>query len=264
MRFAAFTVLVAICAAVPMRKRIDDDDSISAIAPLKASSIPGPSCTLYNNSGGCNDDPCCTWCGTIFNATKPGFCMMITPFPIPTLQCQKAPTTCGQFMSLPDCDEHSDCMWVPEGPISAKTGMCVYNWDSCKTPTSERSTVHKKAKKSHSTAPSPPAPPSPPTPPTPPAPPAPIMCNMTTAEECDATPCCQWCGSIYNTTAPGWCMKVLPVPIPAMKCSKGNMKCTAFKTELACNASASVGASCKWVPFGPPGSIKGICISGCD
>ena len=61
MRFAAFTVLVAICAAVPMRKRIDDDDSISAIAPLKASSIPGPSCTLYNTSGGCNDDPCCTW-----------------------------------------------------------------------------------------------------------------------------------------------------------------------------------------------------------
>ena len=90
----------------------------------------------------------------------------------------------------------------------------------------------------------------------PPAPKPKVTCNATTAVECDGQPCCNWCGTVWNATAPGFCMPVMDEPIPSMMCSKQGKSCGDMITADMCAQDAI----CTWIPFGPPGTAgPGIC-----
>jgi len=127
--------------------------------------------------------------------------------------------------------------------------MCVYDWDKCKLPVPPAA-MKPMFKRSHRTSVAelhdevvPPAPKK-------------SACNMTIQEDCDANKCCQWCGSIFNATASGFCMPMIDVPVPSLTCSKGGALCSAAADEDTC---ASKGV-CAWRPFGPPGTKgPGVC-----
>jgi hypothetical protein len=90
----------------------------------------------------------------------------------------------------------------------------------------------------------------------PPAPKPKLTCNATTVVECDGQPCCNWCGTVWNATSPGFCMPVMDEPIPSMMCSKQGKSCGDMITADMCAQDVI----CTWIPFGPPGTAgPGIC-----
>ena len=144
------------------------------------------------------------------------------------------------------------------GPPGSLKGMCVYDWDKCKLPVPPAA-MKPMFKRSHRTSVAelhdevvPPAPKK-------------SACNMTIQvslpplckwisarcrfqgccdfaqltqrgvagqEDCDANKCCQWCGSIFNATASGFCMPMIDVPVPSLTCSKGGALCSAAADEV--------------------------------
>lgn len=201
-------------------------------------------------------DECCNWCGLYFNASI-GFCLPVLPKPVPALVCERAPPTCAAHLSLVDCAGSGTCKWVPMGPPTSPKGLCVYDWDKCKAPApadAAPAAALKRIRARAAAAAEPAVAAAAPV-----APAAKVSCNMTTPAECDARPCCQWCGPVAPTVVPvGFCMPVLQWPAPALTCSKGPGNCAAGSTSAA--ACAGAGAACSWHPFGPPGSAgPGIC-----
>jgi hypothetical protein len=182
------------------------------------------------------------------------------PKPVPALVCQRAPPACSALFSVTDCAASGTCKWIPTGPPLSPKGLCIYDWDKCKAPVTtfaaaapvasiKRTRTAAAAAADVATAVRAAAP----------APPAvKLACNNTTPAECDARPCCQWCGGA-GPAAAGFCMPVLQWPAPSLTCSKGTGTCAAGSTSAAdCTAS---GAACSWHPFGPPGSAgPGVCV----
>uniref|UniRef100_A0A6U2G2C1 Uncharacterized protein n=1 Tax=Hemiselmis andersenii TaxID=464988 RepID=A0A6U2G2C1_HEMAN len=230
---------------------------------------PGTSCMMLNETT-CVANTCCNWCAPsapippIANVTI-GFCMPMIPVPpTPTpgggLVCDKTPTDCKLVTAMSSCNQFPECAWVPFGPPGTPAGMCVYNWTRCKSPFEEgipeaheeaalARLAHKKAaelaKPSLAPVGTSPAPT--------PKPPKPTMCNMTTGPACDDCECCQWCSTVFNATG-GFCMTLGPFPPPpALNCSKGAVKCEAFKTMADCQDEGL----CAWLPVSP---TKGKCL----
>lgn len=180
-----------------------------------------------------------------FNTTI-GFCLPLIPVPIPALVCQRVPATCKTYLTPTDCAGSGDCKWIPMGPPGSLKGMCVYDWDKCKLPPAAVKTAFKRSRAAREEAYDEAVPPVP----------KKTVCNMTIQEECDKNKCCQWCGSLFNATAPGFCMPMIDVPVPSLTCSKGGALCTSAVTEEACDAKGV----CTWRPFGPPGTKgPGMC-----
>ena len=144
-------------------------------------------------------------------------------------------------------------------------GLCVYDWDKCKAPADDTPVAVRALKRIQARAAAAvavkelAAAAAVAAAPAPPAPAAKAACNSTTAAECDARPCCQWCGPVAPTVLPvGFCMPVLQWPSPSLTCSKGPGNCAAGSTGPA--ACAASGSACSWHPFGPPGTPgPGIC-----
>lgn len=181
-----------------------------------------------------------------------GFCMMSLPYNMPGLTCSRAPIACKSKLTANTCGDDGDCVWVPMGPPAAGKGVCVQNWDKCKSPKTpaEIDIIIKEGKpqKSKKIAPKPIAPPGPK--------PAAPTCNATTSKECDKDDCCHWCATPFNLTA-GFCMPVMSVPIPFLQCSKPNDDCESHTSAHKCGKADL----CKWVPFGPPTAKgPGMCV----
>eukprot|EP00290_Baffinella_frigidus_P021643 CAMPEP_0180253202 /NCGR_PEP_ID=MMETSP0987-20121128/39464_1 /TAXON_ID=697907 /ORGANISM="non described non described, Strain CCMP2293" /LENGTH=215 /DNA_ID=CAMNT_0022222033 /DNA_START=73 /DNA_END=720 /DNA_ORIENTATION=+ len=171
-----------------------------------------PGCSaLYNTSKECVDDLCCNWCEESLAPPGSGFCMKTIPYAMPALTCAKDVTLCDDMTNEEACDaDHkTSCVWMPLGANSTdKTGLCIYDWSSCKAPEKITST------------------------------------------------CCNWCGTVWNASSPGFCMPRLDAPIPSMKCSKQGKSCSDFISPDACITDKV----CSWIPFGPPGTPgPGIC-----
>mmetsp|Transcript_28710 Transcript_28710/g.44995 ORF Transcript_28710/g.44995 Transcript_28710/m.44995 type:complete len:275 (+) Transcript_28710:151-975(+) len=244
------SVLVVAASANTVRLNIEVDDSAPAPGPAPAPTV----CTPYVDEASCMADDCCNWCASPFNMTA-GFCMATLPYPMPGLQCQRAPVACKTRKTDADCGADGDCAWIPMGMPGSGKGMCVQNWDKCKTPKSADAIeilmkAAKPQKKSKKIAPKPiPAPGPKPTPvPT---------CNSTTADACNKDDCCHWCATPFNLTA-GFCMPVMNIPVPFLQCSKPADDCEALDSSMACGKTSL----CKWVPFGPPTAAKGpgMCV----
>jgi len=233
-----------------------------AVAPVDPDPVPASvatGCKAHVNQTECASDKCCNWCGPKTAAPVPvGWCMPMLPVAT-GLVCAKEPPTCSPFKTNVTCLAEDDCKWIPTSPVDpGNMGLCMYDWDMCKAPPATPAPakpakkVHAEARKQAAVARKmrahklvkPPAPA-----------PAKLNCTIATAEECDASKCCQWCGSVWNTTAAGWCMPVLDEPIPMMTCSKGSQSCSSLPAAT-CNTSDT----CSWMPFGPPGTAMGVCI----
>ena len=159
------------------------------------------------------------------------------------------------------------CTWIPTGPPLSNKGLCIYDWAKCKAPADDVPVATLALKRIRTraavaaAAASAAAEPAVAVPAAAAAPvmPAKVACNNTTPAECDARPCCQWCGPAAPTVVPvGFCMPVLQVPAPALTCSKGPGNCAAGSASA--DACAAAGAACSWHPFGPPGAAgPGVC-----
>ena len=171
----------------------------------------------------------------------------MVPYPIPALECKKDVSACKTHTEASKCGKHSECSWVPIGPPGTEAGLCVYDWDRCKAPPSS---YVPSASASDSDSDSDDDKPKP-------APKPTTGCEAKTAAECDDNSCCQWCGTMFNASAAGFCMPVLDIPIPTMKCSKGTISCSDQMTETDCEKDDV----CTWTPFGPPGAkAAGACF----
>jgi hypothetical protein len=205
-------------------------------------------------------------CGPSFNSSI-GFCLPALPKPVPALVCQRPVPTCASLLSPTDCTGGGNCKWVPTGPPLSPSGLCVYDWDKCKAPADDVPVAALALKRMEARAAAAAAAADAAAAaaaaalaaPAPPAPAAKLACNLTTAAECDARACCQWCGPVAATVLPvGFCMPVLQWPAPALTCSKGPGNCAAGSVSAA--ACAATGAACSWHPYGPPGSPgPGVC-----
>mmetsp|Transcript_22686 Transcript_22686/g.35502 ORF Transcript_22686/g.35502 Transcript_22686/m.35502 type:complete len:272 (-) Transcript_22686:122-937(-) len=242
------SLLVAAASAKTIRLNIEVEDSAPAPGPAPVPSV----CTPYVDEGSCMADDCCNWCASPFNMTA-GFCMQTMPYPMPGLQCQRAPVACKTLKTDAACGADDDCAWIPMGMPGSGKGMCVQNWDKCKTPKSsdaiELLIKEAKPQKTKKTGPKPIPAPGPKPSPMP-------TCNATTAKACNVDDCCHWCATPFNLTA-GFCMPVMSMPIPFLQCSKPADECDAHTSMTACG-KASV---CKWIPFGPPTAKgPGMCV----
>jgi len=275
LRLAVAAVLLGAALGIqaPHQKYAADALAREFDAALAPGPVPATGCKAYIDQANCSADDCCTWCGPKLPPTVPvpvavGFCMQLLPVKT-SLVCDKEPSTCKVNTVNTTCLAQPSCSWIPFNNITG-SGMCMYDWDSCKTPPAtpapsapaalskadkqaarKRAAADRIAHKAAKSGNKRPIEASPA-----PAPPVPkLNCTLATAEECDASKCCQWCGSVWNTTSPGWCMPVLDEPIPMMTCSKGSMSCSSL-APAACNTSDT----CSWMPFGPATSTMGVCV----
>mmetsp|Transcript_60291 Transcript_60291/g.88303 ORF Transcript_60291/g.88303 Transcript_60291/m.88303 type:complete len:279 (-) Transcript_60291:27-863(-) len=230
-------------------------------APTPPAPAPTIGCKLHINQTDCSSDKCCSWCGPKMAPTVVpiGWCMPVLPVAT-SLVCDKVPSSCAINLVNTTCIDN--CKWIPTSPLDPTgAGICMYDWDACKAPPAtpaptiptlhinkkqavRKSAAIEKLATKHAKSLKAPVPPAPK-----------LNCTLATSEECDASKCCQWCGSAFNTTLPGWCMPVLDEPIPMMTCSKGSQSCSSLPAAV-CNVSNT----CSWMPFGPPTSPMGVCI----
>ena len=70
-------------------------------------------------------------------------------------------------------------------------------------------------------------------------PPAPELCKLDTQGECDAVPCCTWCGSKWSPV--GWCSQVASW---AKNCTKSIHTCEYSANQTQCCSSNM----CQWLP----------------
>eukprot|EP00287_Rhodomonas_sp_CCMP768_P022424 CAMPEP_0202809976 /NCGR_PEP_ID=MMETSP1389-20130828/2184_1 /ASSEMBLY_ACC=CAM_ASM_000865 /TAXON_ID=302021 /ORGANISM="Rhodomonas sp., Strain CCMP768" /LENGTH=245 /DNA_ID=CAMNT_0049480739 /DNA_START=13 /DNA_END=750 /DNA_ORIENTATION=+ len=229
--FALLCVL-SVALSIPtihIEVNIDGDDVPPAPTPGTCKAV---------NETECTDDSCCNWCMPP-NSTL-GFCMTMIPYPVPAFECKKDVSSCKLHTTSKNCAKDGQCSWIPMGPPTAELGLCVYDWDRCKAPSFVPSGDEPK-----------------PAPSKPPAPKPTMGCTAKTADECDGNSCCMWCGTMFNTTAPGFCMPILDIPIPTMECSKDTVQCPDMMTEAECESDDV----CSWTPFGPPGAKgPGVCV----
>jgi hypothetical protein len=80
-------------------------------------------------------------------------------------------------------------------------------------------------------------------------------CAETTATECMKDDCCNWCG-LHSNTSQGFCMPMIPKPIPSLVCTREPPTCAELDSQSACGQSTQ----CKWIPKGIPSMGKGTCI----
>lgn len=266
LRVAVLSALIGVVLSIPHphhQKRAANALAREFDAPTPPAPTTG--CKLHINQTDCSADKCCNWCGPKMAPTIVPVAWCMPVLPVATgLVCDKIPSSCAVNLDNTTCLDQSDCKWLPTGSPLDPTGkgICMYDWDACKappaTPAPATPTLHKSKKQAarkaaavdrhaskHATRISDPVPPGP----------LKLNCTLATSEECDASKCCQWCGSSFNATAPGWCMPVLDEPIPMMTCSKGSQSCSSLPAA-ACNVSDT----CSWMPFGPPTSPMGVCI----
>jgi len=89
--------------------------------------------------------------------------------------------------------------------------------------------------------------------------PAPVVSGCSfhnTSDICNDDTCCNWCAPTINATA-GFCMPTIPtVPSTALTCAKTIGDCKANIDVTSCGSDAT----CKWAPFGPPGTPVGMCV----
>lgn len=81
--------------------------------------------------------------------------------------------------------------------------------------------------------------------------------NMTA---CVADDCCNWCSLSMDSTI-GFCMAEIPnfpppTSKPIMQCQKSVGDCKSKITADQCAEDTT----CKWAPFGPPGTPVGMCV----
>jgi hypothetical protein len=210
MRALLVVAAIAVVASVPHRPKATDVHRLKHLeaqegpTDISAGPPPGPIVNPCNvtTQGECDAVPCCTWCGSPWSAA--GWCSAVAAW---AKNCSKSVTTCDKVLNQTACCKTNMCLWTP---VDTK------QLPGC-------------------TAPPPPNPPQPPTPPTPPPAPGPppkFSCDMATAEECDASPCCNWCSSTWNTSS-SFCMPVLNEAVPMATCSKDEGPCD-VKSASAC------------------------------
>lgn len=263
MRLAVFGAILGAAMSIPQSHTQRKANALSRQfdAPTPPGPVPATGCKAHIAQADCSSDKCCNWCGPNITTVVPiGWCMPLLPVAT-SLVCDKVPTSCAVNLVNDTCVGQDGCKWIPTSPVDpAGAGICMYDWDACKTPpatpaptlgkaqkqTDRKQAATNRVAKKHAKAIKGPSP-------TPPVPK--LNCTLATAEECDASKCCQWCGSAWNATAPGWCMPVLDEPMPMMTCSKGSQSCSSLPAAV-CNVSDT----CSWMPFGPPTSPMGVCI----
>ena len=220
LRAAALVVVMAHVAAVPARPRAPQ--GIEAFPRPAADPPPGPACNMTSPEE-CDSVPCCTWCGSQWNA---GWCSKVASW---AKNCSKSVKMCDSAPNKTSCCSSNMCMWTEKN--SKAPPNCTID--------------------------PPPAPPGPT--PAPPSPgPAPkFSCEMMSAEECDASGCCNWCTSTWNTSA-SWCMPILNKQIPMASCSKDAGPCET-KAQSACAASDT----CIWIEVhdGRDPQGEGVCVT---
>jgi len=123
MRLLAFIALGGVALAIPV---VPNDP---APAPIAAG------CRAYVNQTACSDDKCCNWCGP--NAPAPttvGWCMPVLPVAT-GLVCTKEPPSCADLKSNETCAQEHECKWIPTSSLDPESlGLCVYDWNVCKSP----------------------------------------------------------------------------------------------------------------------------------